>query len=195
MNQDEIRDLTRRRYAEVAATPEGQFPYPVGRKSAERLAYPPEVLDQIPARVVERFVGVGNPFSLGRPEAGWRVVDVGCGAGFDSQFAARFVGPTGRVIGIDLSPEMLAVARASLPPDLRPFVSFADGDAESLPVESGWADLVVSNGVLNLTACKERAFAEIARVLRPGGRLQAVDLVLVEELPDSLRNDQFAWSG
>lgn len=195
MRPEEVRELARRRYALVAAAPEGQFPYPIGRESAERLGYAAAVLDRIPGNVTARFVGVGNPFSLGAPTAGWRVVDIGCGAGLDSRFAAHWVGAAGQVIGVDLSPEMLAVARAWPAPEFEERVRFAEGDAESLPVESGWADLVISNGVLNLTACKERAFAEIARVLRPGGRLQAVDLVLVEELPESLRNDQFAWSG
>jgi arsenite methyltransferase len=193
MDTDQIRDALRRRYAAVAEQPAGQFPYPVGRGSAERLGYRADFLQRILPEVIDHFVGVGNPFSLGEPEAGWRVVDVGCGAGFDSQVAAHYVGPTGRVIGVDMSPEMLAVARSGLPGTLSN-VSFVEGRAEALPVESEWADLVITNGVLNLAACKASAFAEIARVLRPGGRLQAADLILVKDLPPDLRDDDFAWS-
>jgi arsenite methyltransferase len=193
MDTEQIRDALRRRYAAVAEQPTGQFPYPVGRGSAERLGYRADFLQRIPPEVIGHFVGVGNPFSLGEPEVGCRVVDVGCGAGFDSQVAAHYVGPTGQVIGVDMSLEMLAVARSGLPGTLSN-VSFVEGRAEALPVESGWADLVITNGVLNLATCKASAFAEIARVLRPGGRLQAADLILVKDLPPELRDDDFAWS-
>ncbi len=189
-----IRDALRQRYAEVAREPVGQFKYPVGRGSAERLEYRSDFLERIPAEVTDRFVGVGNPFSLGEPRAGWCVLDVGCGGGFDSQVAAHYVGNTGRVIGVDLSREMLDLARTGLAAGGRSNITFVEGCAEALPVESGWADLVISNGVLNLAVCKASAFAEIARVLRPGGRFQASDLILVKNLPHELRDDQFAWS-
>ncbi len=194
MNEDEIRDAIRRRYAAVATEPVGQFKYPVGRESAERLGYRADLMDRVSSDVIRHFVGVGNPFSLGEPRPGWRVVDVGCGSGVDVQIAARYVGPTGQVIGVDMSPEMLGVARAGLGTgDLRN-VTLIEGQAEALPVESGWADLVISNGVLNLAACKEAVYAEIARVLRPEGRFQAADLILIKDLPENLRTDQFAWS-
>jgi SAM-dependent methyltransferase len=190
----QIHQALRRRYVAVAEQPAGKFAYPVGRESATRLGYRSEFLDHIPPSVTDRFVGVGNPFSLGEPQAGWRVVDVGCGAGFDSQVAARWVGPGGSVLGVDMSPEMLAVARAGLAESGLTNLAFAEGRAEALPVETGWADLVISNGVLNLATCKASAFAEIARVLRPGGRFQAADLILVKDLPEDLRGDRFAWS-
>lgn len=190
----QIHETLRRRYAAVADHPAGQFAYPVGRESATRLGYRNEYLDRIPPSVIDRFVGVGNPFSLGEPQVGWHVVDVGCGAGFDSQVAARSVGPQGAVIGIDVSPEMLAVARAGLAEGGLANLTFVEGRADALPVESGWADLVISNGVLNLTTCKASAFAEVARVLRPGGRFQAADLILVKDLPRDLHDDSFAWS-
>ncbi len=189
-----IHESVRRRYAQVAHDPRGQFPYPVGRESALGLGYPPGFIDRIPTFVVERFVGVGNPFSLGPPEPGQTVVDIGAGAGFDSQVAALMVGPDGRVRGVDLSDEMLDVARRGRDACGLANIEFLSGSAESLPVESGWTDLVITNGVLNLAACKTAAFAEIARVLRPGGWLRGVDLVLVEELPADLRRDEFAWS-
>jgi len=195
MDSDRVREIIRRRYAAIAADPAGQFRYPVGRESAENLGYPADVLEALPPDVVRYFVGVGNPFRLGDPEAGMRVVDVGCGAGFDSLVAARRVGPAGRVIGVDMSREMLLVARAGLSIDGAVNVTFAAGRAEDLPVSADWADLVISNGVLNLAACKVSAFAEIARVLRPGGRFQAADLILVKDLPEDLRTDEFAWSG
>lgn len=194
MDPEGIRDGIRARYAAVAERPEGQFPYPIGRESAQRLGYRPDFLDRLDPGVLRLFVGVGNPLSMGEPQEGWRVVDVGCGAGVDSRMAAWYVGSAGRVIGVDMSSQMLRAAQAGLDAGRVTNVEFAEGQAEALPVESGWADLVISNGVLNLTACKEAAFAEIARVLRPGGRFQAADLILVQELPEDLRDDAFAWS-
>lgn len=191
---EQIHDSLTRRYTAVAEEPAGQFPYPVGRASAERLGYPEEFLGRVPSGVVSRFVGVGNPFTLGEPERGWSVVDIGCGGGFDSQIAALFVGPEGRVCGIDLSKGMLSVAREGQDASGLSNVEFRQGVAESLPVESGWADLVISNGVFNLATCKATAFAEAFRVLKSNGRFQAADLVLIGELPEGLRNDEFAWS-
>lgn len=194
MDPKQIRDILLERYAAVAARPEGQFPYPVGRESVDRLRYRADIVERIPTDVIRHFVGVGNPHLLGEPNSGFHVVDVGCGCGFDSLVAAHYVGPTGQVIGVDLSSEMLEVARAGLSISGLSNVMFVKGRAEDLPVESGWADLVISNGVLNLAVCKLSAFSEIFRVLRPEGRFQAADLVLVKDLPEDLRNDQFAWS-
>jgi len=194
METEQIRHALRTRYASVAQQPDGQFNYDIGRSSAQNLDYPSDLLELISASVVDRFVGVGNPFLLGRPKVGSRVVDIGCGAGFDAQIAAHLVRPNGHVNAIDLCPEMLAVANSGYKESPLDNVSFHEGFAESLPVEDGWADLVITNGVLNLAACKATVFAEIARILRPGGRLQAADLILTERLPDELRKDEFAWS-
>jgi arsenite methyltransferase len=194
MEAEQVREVLRHRYAAVAEQPAGKFKYPVGRESTERLSYRHDLLDRIPPAVVEHFVGVGNPFSIGEPKPGWHVLDIGCGCGFDTQMAALYVGPMGRVRGVDLSPEMLAVARAGLAESDLSNVELVEGRAEALPVESGWADLIISNGVLNLATCKTSAFAEVARVLKPGGLFQAADLVLVKDLPQDLRDDQFAWS-
>jgi arsenite methyltransferase len=194
MEPEQIREVLLRRYADVALRPAGQFNYPVGRASAERLNYRRDLLDCIPSDVVEHFVGVGNPFSMGEPEPGGSVLDIGCGCAFDSQMAALYVGPEGRVRGVDMSPEMLAVARAGLDGTGLLNVELIEGRAEDLPVDTDWADLVISNGVLNLATCKASAFAEVARVLKPGGRFQAADLVLVKDVPRDLQDDQFAWS-
>jgi arsenite methyltransferase len=194
MNPEQVYDAIRQRYADVAEQPIGQFKYPVGRKSAERLGYRRDFLERLPPAVVERFVGVGNPFSMGEPEPGWSVLDIGCGCGFDSQMAALLVGAAGRVRGVDMSPEMLKVASAGLEEHGLLNVEFVEGRVEDLPVDSAWADLVISNGVLNLATCKASAFAEISRVLKPGGRFQAADLVLVKDLPKDLADDRFAWS-
>jgi SAM-dependent methyltransferase len=194
LTPEQIHTELRKRYAAVARTPAGQFPYPTGRASADRLGYPQEFLDQVPPAVIERFVGVGNPFSLAEPQPGQSVVDVGCGAGFDSQIAARHVGPTGKVIGVDLSAELLGYARRGQSDAALTNLEFRSGMAERLPVEDGWADLVISNGVLNLAACKADAFREVFRVLKPGGRFQAVDLVLIAALPPALADDEGAWS-
>ncbi len=195
METDRIHNALRKRYTKVADQPVGQFKYPVGRGSAERLGYRAGVLDSMPASVVDHFVGVGNPFSLGEPRPGWRVVDVGCGAGFDSQVAAHYVGPAGEVTGVDMCPEMLAVARSGVAEAGCENVALVEGLAENLPVDDGWADLVISNGVLNLASCKSAAFGEIARVLRGGGRFQAADLILVKKLPGDLLDDEDAWAG
>jgi SAM-dependent methyltransferase len=194
ISPEQIREELRHRYAKVAEQADGQFSYPVGRESAGRLQYRRDFLDRIPPAVVARFVGVGNPFSLGEPQPGWTVLDIGCGAGFDSQIAALYVGPTGKVIGVDLTEAMLTIARAGSAAAEVSNLEFRQGIAESLPVESAWADLVISNGVLNLATCKATAFREAFRVLKPGGHMQAVDLVLVAELPEQMRNEQFAWS-
>lgn len=194
LHAEEIHDELRQRYAAVAQQPVGQFPYPVGRESVERLQYRKDFVARLPALVVDHFVGVGNPFLLGEPEPGWNVLDIGCGAGFDSQTAGLYVGSAGKVLGVDLSAEMLVVAQEGKTAAGLANVEFRHGLAEQLPVESEWANLVISNGVLNLATCKAAAFREIYRVLKPNGRFQAVDLVLVAELPPELRNDQFAWS-
>lgn len=184
-------DAVLAQYRRVAAEAEGHFPYPVGRASAEALGYARDDIDAVPPQVVARFVGVGNPFAVRRPAAGERVLDVGCGAGFDAFVAARCVGPHGRVAGIDLSPEMLAVARAAGAPA---HVEFLQGTAAALPFPDASFDQVVSNGVLNLVPDKDAAYREIARVLAPGGTLAVADLLVVEDLPREVREDPAAWA-
>ena len=190
----QLRNAVKERYASVAEEPEGQFPYPVGRASALGLGYMPEWLDGVPERVVARFVGVGNPFSVQQPTAGERVLDVGSGCGLDALVAAALVGPAGRVAGIDLTPEMLEEARDALRQTGLANVDFRGGSAEALPFDDGSFDRVISNGVLNLVPDKAAAFREIRRVLRPGGTFAAADLLVTETVPDEVLADADAWS-
>ena len=143
---------------------------------------------------MESFAGVANPHSLQPLAAGERVVDVGSGAGFDSFVAAAQVDPGSRVVGVDMTPEMLEKSRSTAKILDLDNVEFREGTAEDLPLEDGWADVVISNGVINLCADKERAFAEIFRVLRPGGRIQFADIAAGAPIPEGARCDIDLWT-
>jgi SAM-dependent methyltransferase len=190
-----LREQVRGKYREVAADPGADFHFHTGRALARRLGYEAAVVDGLPDRAVESFAGVANPFSLGRLAPGERVVDVGSGAGFDSFIAAGQVGPAGQVIGVDMTPEMLAKSRQTAQALGLAHVEFREGLAEALPVEDGWADVVISNGVLNLCAGKRAVFAEIGRVLRPGGRLQFADIANGRPVPVAALRDIDLWTG
>lgn len=187
---DALRAAVRGTYAEVAVDPSERFPYPVGRESAVELGYETAWLEDIPAAVLDRFVGVGNPFAVERPVVGERVLDLGCGCGLDVFVAAQLVGKTGRVVGVDLTPEMVAIAQRVG----HTSVDFHVGSVEALPYEDESFDRVISNGVLNLVPDKEAAFAEAFRVLRPGGRFVVADLLVMETVPASLLASLDAWS-
>lgn len=179
------------KYRKVAASPQGMFGYPIGEASALGLGYSAQLVGAIPAAVRERFVGVGNPFALGPIHLGESVLDLGCGAGFDTLIAGFVVGPTGRVVGIDLSAEMLAVAEDGRLGSGLANVRFQEAPVERLPLPDDAFDVALSNGVLNLIPDKSGALREILRVLRPGGRLQACDIGLAgEEAPP----DKAPWS-
>ncbi len=190
-----LRTQVRDKYRDVAEDPHGAHHFHTGRPLASRLGYDEAVVDALPDRAVESFAGVGNPFSLRRIEPGERVVDVGSGAGFDSFVAATRVGSTGRVIGIDMTAEMLAKSRATAEQLQFDHVEFREGLAESMPVEDGWADVVISNGVINLCADKQAVFAEIHRVLRPGGVLQFADIANGRPVPIEAMRDVDLWTG
>jgi SAM-dependent methyltransferase len=193
--QGELRSEVRSHYAEVAEHPEGDFHFHTGRAAAEQLGYDHGLLADLPESAVEAFAGVANPFAWGLPAAGEKVVDIGSGAGFDAVVAARAVGPQGAVIGVDMTPAMLERARglaASLEFD---HLEFREGLAEDLPVEDGWADLVISNGVLNLVPDKVGAYREVFRVLSPGGRIQIGDVCVEREVPDAAKRDIDLWTG
>jgi SAM-dependent methyltransferase len=186
-----IRQGITEKYRKVAVSAAGLFRYPTGEESARGLGYPPELIPGIPLAIRERFVGVGNPFALGSIRPGEAVLDLGCGAGFDAFVAGQLVGPTGRVVGIDLSPEMLAVGEAGLKGADFSNVEFRLAHVEALPFPDTSFEAALSNGVLNLIADKPQALREIFRVLRPGGRLQACDIGLVG---DRVPPDKAQWS-
>jgi arsenite methyltransferase len=178
-----LRASVREKYREVAIQPDGAFHFHTGRPLAALLGYDPAWVADLPDRAVESFAGVANPFSLLPVSRGDRVVEVGSGGGFDSIVAADLVGTDGRVIGVDMTPEMLAKSRETARLLGLGHVEFREGLAEELPVDDGWADVVISNGVLNLVADKGRAFAEIRRVLRAGGHLQFADIAVGRPVP------------
>ena len=192
---DSLRAAIRAEYAAVAEHPEQGFHFHTGARLAAILGYPEPLIAALPPSAVESMAGTGNPFALGELLPGERVVDCGSGSGADSLIAARLVGPSGRVIGVDMTPEMLAKARRNADvADLRN-VEFRGGVLEALPVPDEWADVVISNGVLNLVPDKALALAECFRVLRPGGRIQLADIVLDRPVPRGSKSDVSLWTG
>lgn len=183
------------KYREVALQPHAEYHFHTGRRAAERCRYSVDALDALPEAAVESFAGVGNPFELRPLAVGERVVDVGSGAGFDSFVAALAVGEEGAVVGVDMTPEMLEKARRNAAKLGLGSVEFREGFAEDLPVEEGWADVVISNGVINLCPDKRAAFGEIWRVLRAGGVLQFADIANGREVPEGALRDIDLWTG
>ena len=190
-----LREAIREEYAEVAANPEKGFHFHTGRPLARMLEYADEWLTGIPESSIESFAGTGNPFSLDELRPGERVVDVGCGAGIDSLIAAKKVGSEGRVIGVDMTPSMLEKARRAARETGLENVEFRQGYAEALPVEDGWADVVISNGVLNLMPDKAATLEEMSRVLKPEGRLQIGDILVQKAVPESAKRKIDLWTG
>jgi arsenite methyltransferase len=178
-----LREEVKKKYREVAIEPGGTYHFHTGRPLAKRLGYDANVVDGMPDEAVESFAGVANPFSLRELQAAERVVDLGSGAGFDCFIAAGKVGAQGRVVGVDMTAEMLAKSRKTVQTMGLSNVEFREGILENLPVEDGWADVVISNGVINLCADKQRIFSEIGRVLRTGGHLQFADIANGREVP------------
>jgi arsenite methyltransferase len=192
---DQLRDNVKSKYSDVATNPEEGFHFHTGRPLAAMLAYTADDLDGLPESAIESFAGTGNPFSQGWLKAGEAVVYVGSGAGFDSLQAARQVGPSGPVIGVDMTQAMLDKATEGASEMGLTNAEFRLGYAESLPVDDGFADVVISNGVINLTPDKMRPVKEIFRVLKPGGRIQIGDIVVHVEVPQSAKDDIDLWSG
>jgi arsenite methyltransferase len=190
--RNEIRSI----YARVASAPDGEFHFHRGPEYArDFLRYDSLALARIPPFAVESFAGVGNPLRIEPITAGATVVDIGCGSGTDLLLAANAVGPRGRAVGIDMTDAMLRKARAAATEAGLTNVDLRQGDLLELPIESASADVVMSNGVLNLAPDKRRAFSEVLRVLRPGGRFLYADIVVAAELPESIRGDIDLWSG
>ncbi|HIF92582.1 MAG: methyltransferase domain-containing protein [Myxococcales bacterium] len=183
-------------YSRVATEPDAEFHFHRGPDYAARLlGYDREQLAGLPERSTSSFAGVSNPLAIDDIRAGERILDIGCGAGMDLLLAALRVGPTGQAIGVDMTPEMLESTRQSAEDLGLPNVHLKFGDAEDLPLDEESIDVVISNGVLNLTTDKEKAFSEIARVLKPGGRLLLGDIAVAEELSLDIRNDIDLWTG
>jgi SAM-dependent methyltransferase len=182
-------------YAEVASHPAKGFHFHTGRALAAIVGYQESWLDGISETAVESFAGTGNPFSLGPLSPGERVVDIGSGAGIDSLIAAKMVAEDGRVIGIDMTPGMLEKARRAAGESGIDNAEFREGFMEELPVPDGWAGVVISNGVLNLTPNKPRALGEMFRVLEPGGRLQIADILVAREVSAAAKQKIDLWTG
>jgi arsenite methyltransferase len=190
-----LRQAIQEEYAEVALHPTKGFHFHTGRPLAQMLGYQDAWLEGIPEGAIETLAGTGNPFSLGALRGGEHVVDVGCGAGIDSLIAARMVGPDGKVVGVDMTPAMLEKARRNVMEAGLDNVSFREGYGEALPVYSDWADVVISNGVLNLFPDKLGGLQEMARVLKPGGRLQIGDILVQKAVPESAKRKIDLWTG
>ena len=195
VDPETLREQVRGKYREVAVAPDAEYHFHTGRPLAARLGYDSGVVGALPDRAVESFAGVGNPFSLRPLEPGERVVDIGSGAGFDSFVAAGQVGRDGEVVGVDMTPEMLEKSRATAAQLVLTNVEFRGGLAEQLPVADGWADVVISNGVINLCADKRAVFTEVRRVLRPGGVLQFADIANGRAVPPEALRDIDLWTG
>jgi arsenite methyltransferase len=181
-------------YASVSQEPDKDFVFPTGRAWAEDLDYPDE-LSRVPESAVESFAGVANPFSLGRLTPGERVLDVGCGAGTDTLVAAQMVAPDGHVTGIDMTPEMLAKARAATAELGAENVDFVDGEVEQMPFADESFDVVISNGVIDLIPDKDAVFSELFRVLRPEGRIQIADVTIQNPVSAEGRRNIDLWTG
>jgi len=195
VDPDALREQVRAKYREVAVDPGAAYHFHTGRPLARRLGYQDDLVAALPDRAVESFAGVASPFSLHPLAAGEKVVDIGSGAGFDSFIAAGLVGPGGQVVGVDMTGEMLEKSRRTAGLLGLDHAEFREGLAEALPVPDGWADVVISNGVINLCADKQTVFAEIHRVLRPGGRLQFADIANGRPVPEGALRDIDLWTG
>ena len=190
-----VRASIKDRYGNLARLPHSEKGFPVGPESAKALGYPAAEIDGLPNSVTESFAGVGNPFWLAELRAGETVLDLGCGAGMDTILAARKVGPSGKLIGVDFSPEMIDKATGNAMTLALPNVEFRLGDLEALPLESGTVDMAISNGVFNLCPDKPKVLGEVFRVLRVGGRLCMADMILEDHVTPEKVQHMGSWSG
>jgi arsenite methyltransferase len=192
---DVLRVEIQKTYTDVSTDQQRDFIFPTGRAWADDLGYPQPELARVPDASVESFAGVANPHALGRIQPGETVLDLGCGAGTDLLIAAQMVGPAGRVIGVDMTPTMLQRARESAAAMRLTHVELHESLIEALPLPDACVDVVISNGVIDLVPDKDAVFAEIDRVLRPGGRLQLADVVIHTEVSEDARKRIDLWTG
>jgi SAM-dependent methyltransferase len=195
VDREELRCQIQEKYTDVAVRPEVGFHFHTGRPLARMLGYREADIDWLPPSTVDSFAGTGNPFSMGELQAGERVLDVGCGAGFDTLLAARAVGPSGSVTAVDMTPAMLDRTRSAAGERGLGNIKVRQGYAEELPAESSSIDVVISNGVINLCPDKLAVMKEVHRVLRPGGRFQIADIIVHKEVPQDAKDDIDLWSG
>ena len=191
---DHFRHTISARFAKVALSPDQETTFPVGPESAKSLGYELDEIDALPASVTDSFCGVGNPFGLGQVQPGETILDLGSGAGMDSVLAAGRVSPSGKVIGVDMTPEMVAKAKRNMVAVGLTNVAFRHGKLEALPVEDCSVDVAISNGVFNLCGDKPKVLSEVFRVLRPGGRLQMADILLHDEVTPEEVAEKGSWS-
>jgi SAM-dependent methyltransferase len=189
-----LKSEIKKTYSSVSEEPGRDFIFPTGRAWAEDLGYPAE-LANVPESAVESFAGVANPWTMGRLAPGERVLDLGCGAGTDSLVAAQMVGAGGDVTGIDMTAPMLAKARAAATEMGMSNVEFVEGEAEQLPFSDASFDVVISNGVIDLVPDKDAVFAELYRVLAPGGRMQIADVTIQTPVSEEGRRKIDLWTG
>ena len=195
VDREQLRRQISDKYTDVALAPEKGFHFHTGRPLGMMLGYGAGDIDGLPAGTIDSFAGTGNPFSMGRLKPAETVLDIGCGAGFDSLQAAMQVGPEGRVIAVDMTPAMREKTRAGAAELGITNVDVQHGFMEELPVEDGSIDVVISNGVMNLTPDKVSAMREVFRVLKPGGRFQIGDIIVHKAVPQDAKDDIDLWSG
>ena len=192
---DTLRSEVSHEYAQVAQNPQLGFHFHTGRRLAGLLEYRDDWLEGLPEEAIESFAGTGNPFNLGGLQPGSKVVDAGCGAGLDCLIASKMVGSTGEVVDVDMTPEMIEKAAGNAWATGTRNVSFKQGFFEELPLEDEWADVVISNGVINLCPHKDQTFRELNRVLKPGGWLQIADILIEKPIPDEAKRNIELWAG
>lgn len=194
IDEKKIQDAVRDKYVQVSRSATGKFNYPTGRDGAIQQGYDPSIIQSMADGLIESFCGVGNPFKMGAIKSGEVLLDVGCGAGFDLIVASRMVGQNGKVCGIDLTPEMAEKAKSNLKQYGVQNYDIQVAGAEYIPYPDNTFDVVISNGVLNLSPLKEKCFREIYRALKTSGRLQFADIVLKEDCAGAMCSTLDAWS-